>query len=338
MLLLIYCLEGISEVNLRGVMPVHALLLEKKEVTQMIVWKQFCLCGILLLNGGCAISEIFSPGCQLAFSSERKGELDEDVGHDIYLIDCDGENKVQLTDDPGNNNYPDWSPDGKKIVFESDRDGNREIYIMNADGSEQRNLSKHPANDRRPAWSPDGKWIAFSSDRGRLGNDEIFIQEMKGEKMYQITDDLHININPVWSPDGDRLAYVQWNCPISNLVIVTLEDLSFEVIRLNMGCLGDLDWSPNGLQISFCTSVVKDEDIFLVTLEGLEIMQLTEGESGQLFMNYGAEWSPDGNQIAYIHSPLEWSYSEIYIMNSDGSESIAVTNDGVWINALAWRP
>lgn len=304
----------------------------------MKVWKQICVCGLLLLNGGCAISEIFSSGCQLAFSSERKGELDEDIGYDIYLIDCNGENKVQLTDDPGNDYSPDWSPDGKQIVFETNRDGNWEIYIMNADGSDQRNLSNHPAEDRSPTWSPDGKWIAFSSDRGSLSFIEIYIQEVEGEKIYQITEDIHVNINPVWSPDGDRLAYVQWNCPISNLIIVTLEDLSFEVIRLNMGCLGDIDWSPNGLQISFDTSVVKDVDIFVVTLEGREVMQLTEGENDQLYMNVRATWSPDGSQMAYIHSPLEWPYSEIYIMNSDGSGNRVITNEGLWIEGIAWRP
>ena len=64
---------------------------------------------------------------------------------------------------------PAWSPDGRKIAFQSTRNGNREIYVMNADGSGKRNLTRNPAQDGRPSWSPDGRRIAFVSDRdGRL--------------------------------------------------------------------------------------------------------------------------------------------------------------------------
>jgi TolB protein len=303
----------------------------------MKVLKQAGLCGLLLLSGGCAIGENFSPDCQLAFSSVTKGELGENIGYDIYLIDCNGENKIQLTDDLGDDYYPDWSPDGKQIVFESNRDGNREIYIMNADGSEQRNISNHPANDRWPVWSPDGEWIAFASNRDGLALD-IYIQEVEGEKIYQITDDFFDNVDPTWSPDGDMIAYVQWNCPRNYLVLVSLEDLSFEEIWLNMGCISRIDWSPNGHQISYEASVGKDLDIFAVTLEDWEVVQLTKDVSDQTFMNFGAAWSPDGSQIAHVHVSIEWEDPEIYILNSDGSGNRVITNEGLWIEGIAWRP
>ncbi len=59
---------------------------------------------------------------------------------------------ARLTDNPGNDLNPVWSPDGKKIAFQSNRDGNLEIYIMNADGSEQLNITNHSANDYNPDW------------------------------------------------------------------------------------------------------------------------------------------------------------------------------------------
>jgi len=59
-----------------------------------------------------------------------------------------------LTNNPGSDRYPSWSPDGKKIVFNSHRDGNMEVYVMNADGSNQRNLTNNPGGDRNPSWSP----------------------------------------------------------------------------------------------------------------------------------------------------------------------------------------
>ena len=47
-----------------------------------------------------------------------------------------------------------WSPDSKKLTFESDRDGNFEIYVVNADGSEPKRLTSNPAWDGNPQWSP----------------------------------------------------------------------------------------------------------------------------------------------------------------------------------------
>jgi hypothetical protein len=77
------------------------------------------------------------------------------VNYDIYVMNSNGSEQTRLTDNPANDFYPDWSPDGTKIVFWSDRDGtnNGEIYIMNADGSEQTNISNYPGRtDGHPDW------------------------------------------------------------------------------------------------------------------------------------------------------------------------------------------
>ena len=59
-----------------------------------------------------------------------------DGNAEIYVINADGSGLTNLTNDPGNDYDPDWSPDGRQIAFSSTRDGNYEIYVMNADGSE----------------------------------------------------------------------------------------------------------------------------------------------------------------------------------------------------------
>lgn len=70
-----------------------------------------------------------SGSSKIAFASDRTGD------QEIYVMDSDGSNVVQLTHSPGWDAMPAWSPDGNKIAFQSDRDGNREIYVMDADGS-----------------------------------------------------------------------------------------------------------------------------------------------------------------------------------------------------------
>ena len=100
-------------------------------------------------------------------------------------------------DDPGFDRSPAWSPDGKRLAFESLRDGNHEIYVMNADGSDQTNLTKNPASDRSPAWSLDGKRIAFDSDRD--GDDEIYVMNADGSDVTRLTD------NPVEADEAEHV-------------------------------------------------------------------------------------------------------------------------------------
>ena len=69
-------------------------------------------------------------------------------------MNANGTGQIRLTDMVGSDTSPRWSPDGKKIVFESDRDGNREIYTMNADGTSQTRVTNDPAADTAPDWQP----------------------------------------------------------------------------------------------------------------------------------------------------------------------------------------
>ena len=101
----------------------------------------------------------WSPdGKKIVYTSGLGGGMWDNIlgngSYEIYLMNVDGSNRVQLTDSPGVDNMdPRWSPDGTQIIFWSSRDGNKELYVMDADGSNQTRLTNTtPSNSSWSSW------------------------------------------------------------------------------------------------------------------------------------------------------------------------------------------
>ena len=144
---------------------------------------------------------VFSPsGKKIAFSNNRD-QIEGDFNTEIYTMDANGGNEVNLTRNPAGDGRPDWSPDGKKIVFHSSRDdvSSLEIYAMDADGSNPTRLTANTVTDSSPAFSPDGRQIAFHSRRE--GNTEIYRMRANGSQQTMVTDTFAgDNFRPDWQP------------------------------------------------------------------------------------------------------------------------------------------
>lgn len=133
----------------------------------------------------------WSPdGTKIAFN-----DMAED-GEEIWVMNVDGTNLVNITNSAGHDFWPDWSPAGNQIAFTSTRSGDYEIYVMNADGSGQVNVTNHRAFDGYPQWSPDGSRIAFFSNRA--GNGEIFVMNADGSEPVNLTQNPSQDQAPAW--------------------------------------------------------------------------------------------------------------------------------------------
>ncbi|HJY33432.1 MAG TPA: protein kinase [Vicinamibacterales bacterium] len=114
----------------------------------------------VLVNAFWDIQPQFSPdGTRLVFTSSRSGE-----GLEVWLAEADGSNAHQLTHGPGRyQGSPSWSPDGRRIAFDSkDADqADQEIWTIDADGGNARVVVKGSGDHGGPAWSRDGRWIYF---------------------------------------------------------------------------------------------------------------------------------------------------------------------------------
>ena len=139
-------------------------------------------------------------GDTIAFVSSRTGHLE------IYTMDNNGANQVNLTSSIGNSHSPSWHPSGTKIVFVSDRDGNNEIYIMNSDGSGQTNLTLNAASDFSPLWNPAGDKIIFVSNRD--GIYQIYKMNPDGTGLVRLSSGLGNDDSPCWNVNGTKIAFV----------------------------------------------------------------------------------------------------------------------------------
>ena len=113
----------------------------------------------------------WSPdGQKIAFDAleEPMLDLEANVKYDIYVMNSDGSNIVNLTDDPRADLYPSWSPDGRKIMFGTLRGdpGDLILYMMNSDGSGAERFMKEGGYINHVRWSPDSKWVVYFGGPG----------------------------------------------------------------------------------------------------------------------------------------------------------------------------
>ena len=130
-------------------------------------------------------------------------------GWNIFVMDADGSNIVQITPGQSGHVSPSWSPDGQRICFTASETGHN-IHAVNVDGTNHIRVTNLPGDEEYPDWSPDGDFVAFAAHPGIFeGAWDIFIVNIHTFEVTRLTDDQTQNIRPCWSPDSSRIAFAR---------------------------------------------------------------------------------------------------------------------------------
>lgn len=233
------------------------------------------------------------------------------TGGHLLVTDLQGEVR-QLTDSSATDDWPAWSPDGRRLAFTSDRDGLGDVFVLHPDG-ELDNLTASDQRETAPAWSPDGERIAFvrHEEAGRAS--DVWVMDADGSNARNLTEQPDvIDTHPSWSPDGQRLAFTSLRDERVNLWVLDLD--SGEVANLSEGLQPHLEeihafpsWSPDGDRIAFIRwREGERSSVWVTDTDGQQVQRLTHEHS---YETGSLAWSPDGTWLAVSSTRLGEDFS-----------------------------
>jgi serine/threonine protein kinase/Tol biopolymer transport system component len=223
---------------------------------------------------------------------------------DIWLMDADGRNRVQLTSDPAHDTWPMVTSDGRRVVFVSERGGARGLWVMAIEGGDQSRVGTAKVGTR-PSLSSDGKWIYYT-ETGTSKNFRIPIDggeavpigvPAAGAAAHPLPEEFH---EPVPSPDGRMIAghYTDRDQRGERIAIVPLDGgppTRFPTVRI------PAQWSVDGKSLLYQVTRLGASNLWRQPVAGGAAVQVTQFSDESIF---GYAWSAGQSRWAIVRGNI----------------------------------
>jgi TolB protein len=216
---------------------------------------------------------------------------------DIFQVDRDGANLVQITDHRSLTLSPTVSSDGR-IAYMTYKGGAPEIWGQMKAGGPHVKIYPRSGSPMghcfAPTWSPDGKRLALvQSDR--RGNSDIVVLDVESGRVRRLTDSNCINTEPSWNPAGTQLAFTSDREGTPQVYLMEEDGSNVRRLTQEGSYNASPAWSPNGSMIAYVSRFEGKFDLF--------VYKLGEGRSYQVTMGVASSespsWSPDERRLVF---------------------------------------
>ena len=261
------------------------------------------------------LPQLTSGPSSLSWSPDSQ-ELVYSMAGSLWRQKLDSTEAVQLTDGPGYDYQPDWSPDGKSVVYVCYQKDAMELWLLDLVTEKSQQLTSGGAVNVEPRWSPDGKkilWVSTQYNR----RFHVFVAEVSGnslQKVARLTGETRSSlpryyysaydteINPVWTRDGKEILFVSnrghihgtggfWRMkaePGAEPREIHYEETSWKARP---------DFSPDGSRMVYSSYLGRQwHNLWVLPANGGDAFPLSYGDWDQT----NPKWSPDGTKIAFV--------------------------------------
>ncbi len=305
----------------------------------------FCL----LLLASCILPLV---GEAFADSKGRPDHMSEEIVKTKEVVPVPQDIQVpytvkRITNGSSIDYHPEFSPDGKQIVFIKKTDNTEKmkkgefwhktpyslnLWLMDSEGKDRRQLTSGDVQDFAPRFTPDGKRVIFVSNR-RNGRWDIWSINSDGSNINRITETeketglWERSHYPFPTPDGKELVFIIYKKSHGSVWLMDME--SGNIRRITSGGFGD-DFpmmSPDGKEIVFKSTRQGNGDIWSIDRSGKNYRRLTYEDYPEFY----PAWSPDGTKISYVTN--KGGIFDVWIMDRDGRNKKKLTkyvSQGAW--------
>ncbi len=247
--------------------------------------------------------------------------------YDIWTMNADGTNRTRITNDGGEKNYPSFSPDKTKILFDS-TDG---FYTINANGT---NLMRiyNSFYAGYPSYSPDGSKIVFSE------NNQIATINSDGSGHRQVTNFGGACLTPSWSPDGTKITFSGYEPPSGAYSIWTIDPDGSGRVQMTANNYSAFSprYSPDGTKIVFYSFSGIFTGINIINSNGSSLNPVRVTTNGR---DKDPSFSSDGSRLVFSSDNAPNYIPSIYTLNADGTDrtlvGLADDSQPIWYTPVA---